>query len=173
MSSTALKQVLRFILLLILQILICNHVALFGFLNPNLYLLALLLLPLDLPLSVQYLIAFATGLVVDTFQMTFGIHASAAMMLIVLRPYVILALNVNKKKLATEVPMPGRRDFKWLFVYTMLLTFVHQTMVTMLELWSFQRFGVTILSIIGNTLFTSLLILCVEYIFIPSEKSNN
>lgn len=172
MSSTALKLIFRFILLLLLQILICNHVYLFGFLNPNIYLLALLLLPLDLPLSVQYIIAFTTGLIVDIFQMTFGIHASSALMLMAVRPYIILALNINKKQLVTEVPLPGRRDLKWLMSYTLLLVFVHQTMSTMLELWSFHRFGITLLTIIGNTLFTTLIILCTEYLFFPSKTNN-
>ncbi|MBQ7551723.1 MAG: hypothetical protein IJT04_09385 [Bacteroidales bacterium] len=172
MSSKALKLIFRFILLLILQILICNHIYLFGFLNPNIYLLALLLLPLDLPLSVQYIIAFFTGLVVDAFQMTFGIHASAALLMVAVRPYIILALNVNKKQLATEVPLPGRRDFKWLLSYTLLLVFVHQTLTTMLELWSFHRFGITLLTIMGNTLFTTLIILCAEYLCFPSKTNN-
>lgn len=165
-------NILRILLLLGLQVLIFNHIHLFGFLNPSVYLLALFLLPLDIPKSAQYAIAFATGLVVDIFQFTYGIHASACMTFIMLRPYLMYALNVNKKKNDTEVPIPGKKDFRWLLVFTLLMTFSHQLIVTMLEVFSFRQFHHTLLVIFSNTLFTSLLILCIEYIFIPIKKQN-
>lgn len=166
------ENIVRFLVLIGLQVLIFNHVHLFGFLNPNVYLLALFLLPLDIPKSGQYAIAFATGFIVDIFQMTYGIHASTCMILILLRPNLMYALNVNKKKNDTEVPMPGKKDFRWLLIYTLLMTFSHQLIVTMLEVFSFQQFLHTLLVIFSNTLFTSLLILCIEYIFIPIKKQN-
>lgn len=165
-------NILRILLMVGLQVLIFNHIHLFGFLNPSVYLLALFLLPLELPKSAQYAIAFATGFVVDIFQFTYGIHASASMFFILLRPYLMYALNVNKKKNDTEVPVPGKKDFGWLLIYTLLMTLAHQFIVTMLEVFSFRQFHHTLLVIFANTLFTTLLILCIEYIFIPTKKQN-
>lgn len=174
MNNKVLINISRFVLFLLLQIMICNHVHLFGFINPNLYILAILLLPFDIPRSVQYLIAFAAGFIVDMFQMTFGIHASAALFLIFVRPYIVAALNIGKKQMdKMEVPLPGIKDFKWLATYTIILVALHQTIVTMLEIFSFQRFWMTLITIIVNTLFTSLLILCVEYIFFRKNKKTN
>ena len=99
MNNEFLKHILRFFLLLVLQILVFNHVYIFGFINPDVYLLALLLLPLTLPKSAQYGIAFATGLIVDIFDLTFGVHALAAMFMIALRPLIIKLLSINKKKM--------------------------------------------------------------------------
>lgn len=165
-------NILRILLMVGLQVLIFNHIHLFGFLNPSVYLLALFLLPLDLPKSAQYAIAFATGFVVDIFQFTYGIHASACMIFILLRPYLLYALNVNKKKNDTEVPVPGKKDFRWMLFYTLLMTLSHQLVITMLEVFSFRQFHHTLLVIFANTLFTTLLILCIEYIFIPIKKQN-
>ena len=165
-------NILRILRMVGLQVLIFNHIHLFGFLNPNVYLLALFLLPLDIPKSAQYAIAFATGLFIDIFQFTYGIHASACMIFILLRPYLMYALNVNKKKIDTEVPIPGKRDFRWLLLFTLLMTLSHQLIVTMLEVFSFRQFHHTLLVIFANTLFTTLLILCMEYIFIPIKKQN-
>ncbi|MBR0078437.1 MAG: rod shape-determining protein MreD [Bacteroidales bacterium] len=166
------ENIIRFLVMVALQVLIFNHIHLFGFLNPSVYLLALFLLPLDLPKSAQYAIAFGTGLVIDIFQLTYGIHASACMVFILLRPYLMYALNVNKKKNDTEVPVPGKKDFRWMLIYTLLMTFAHQLLVTMLEVFSFRQFHHTLLVIAANTLFTTLLILCLEYIFIPAKKQN-
>ena len=54
MNNAITKQILSFFLLLALQILVCNHIYVFGFINPNVYLLAILLLPITLPKSAQY-----------------------------------------------------------------------------------------------------------------------
>lgn len=171
MNNEFLKHILRFFLLLVLQILVFNHVYIFGFINPDVYLLALLLLPLTLPKSAQYGIAFATGLIVDIFDLTFGIHALAAMFMIALRPLIIKLLSINKKKMDETVPSPKNKDFKWLLYFTLLTVLVQQTFVSIIETWSFNRFGMTVLNILLNTLFTSLLILCIEYIFIPKKSS--
>ena len=114
MNNKAIRQILVFSLLLALQILVFNHIHLFGFLNPNIYLLALLLLPLELPKSAQYAIAFVAGFIVDIFQMSIlGVNTSASMIVILLRPYVMNLLNVNKKKSEMDVPKPGKKDFKF------------------------------------------------------------
>lgn len=173
MNNEVIRQLVRFIALLVAQILICNHVFVFGFINPDIYLMALLLLPMTLPKSAQYAIAFATGFIVDIFDMTFGIHAMAALTLIALRPFVIKLLSINKKKTDDTAPSPKNRDFKWLLYYTMLMVFIHQFFVCMIESWSLNRFGITLLSIAINTGFTSLLILCIEYIFIPKKSNFN
>ncbi|MDD4395668.1 MAG: hypothetical protein PHQ33_07270 [Bacteroidales bacterium] len=172
MNNTVQRIVFRFILFLLLQILICNHIHLFGFLNPNIYLLALLMLPFNVNRSVQYLIAFATGFCVDIFQMTFGIHAAAALCLIFIRPYIVDAMNVGKKKVdKMEIPVPGLKDLKWLVAYTLILVSIHQFMVTMLEVFTFERFWFTAIVIVVNALFTTLLLLCVQYIFFHYKKN--
>ena len=48
--NNIISNVLRFLVLLIVQIVICQHVCLFGYMTPALFLLALFLLPLELPL---------------------------------------------------------------------------------------------------------------------------
>lgn len=163
-------NILRFALLLAVQILICNHVHLFGFINPYLYILALLLLPLEIPRSAQYLIAFCTGLIIDAFLMTYGVHASASLLLVFVRPYLVHLLNGRHVTEGIERPVPGVKDFRWLFLYTLILVFIHQFTVILLETFNLKEFIFTLLVSIGNTLFTTLIILSVEYIFIPVKK---
>ena len=167
------KQILSFFLLLALQILVCNHIYVFGFINPNVYLLALLLLPITLPKSAQYAIGFTTGLIVDIFDLTLGIHAVACLIFIALRPWIIKILSVNKIKTEETVPTPKTKDFSWLLYYTLIMVFIHQTFTSLLEIWSFNRFGITLISIVVNTAITSLFILCIEYIFIPNKSNLN
>lgn len=171
MNNIVLRNIFRFVILLLLQIYVCNYVHFLRFINPYLYVLALLLLPLSIPKSLQYLIAFVTGFIVDIFAMTYGIHASASLTLIFIKPYVISWQTVGKNKEAlSTVPVPGQRDFKWLLIYTLLMVFIHHFIIIMFEIFTFRKFWLTLIAIIGNTLFTTFVILSIQYIFTPTKK---
>lgn len=165
-----LSVVLQFVVLLAVQILVCNHVNLFGFINPYIYILAILLLPLDIPRPWQYIIAFFTGLTVDFFAMTYGVHASATLWVALARPYLVRRLNGGKTTEATERPVPGVKDFRWLLVYAFLLVFLHHFAITLLETFNFREFFRTLTVSFINALFTTTIVLCIEYIFFPLKK---
>lgn len=162
-------QILRFILLMTVQILICNHIHLFRFINPYIYILALLLLPLTIPKSWQYLIAFLTGFIVDCFTMTFGVHASASLALIFVRPYFVKLLNGKNVSDENESFTPSVKDFKWLFLYIFILTLLHHLLITFFEVFSFENFAYNLLTACVNTLFTTIVILAIEYIFMSRK----
>ncbi len=163
------SNILRFLIVLLLQVFICNYIHLFGFITPAIYLLALLLLPLELPLSVQYLIGFFSGLFVDMFTHTLGVNAAAATILMFIRPFIVKALNGRRTSETVEHLVPGSKDFKWLLAYVGFLTTIHQFLVVMFETMSFRNFGHSLLAIVGNTVLTAFVILCAEYIFYPIQ----
>ena len=164
------KNLSRFIVLILLQVFVFNYVQWFGFLNPFVYLLFLILLPLEIPKTVQYLIAFATGFIVDSFLRTYGIQAFACVLMVFLRPYIILILNGFKPLEAGVKPVPGIKDFNWILVYTLLLVFVHQITIATLEVFQWLHWWRIIWTSAVNTLFTTFIILCVEYIFYSGKK---
>lgn len=169
--NNIISNILRFVVVIFLQIFVCNYINLFGFVTPALYLLALLLLPLELPKSVQYVIGFFTGLIIDMFTHTLGVNAAAGVIVMFVRPYVVRLLNGRGAVEGVDRPEPGIKDFKWIFTYVLLLSFLHQFMSVMLETSSFRNFGHTLLSILCNTAFTAFVILCVEYIFFPTKRN--
>jgi hypothetical protein len=160
----------RFFLLLTLQVFVFNYVQWFGFLNPLVYLLFLILLPLEIPKSFQYIIAFVTGFIVDAFLKTYGIQTFACVLMVYLRPYVILVLNGFKPLDAGVRPVPGIKDFNWILVYTLLLVFVHQITVAILEIFQWAQWWRIVWTSFANTLFTTFIILCVEYIFYAGKN---
>lgn len=165
--NNIISNILRFLLLLVAQVAICQHVCLFGYTTPALFLLALFLLPLELPLSLQYLIGFATGFVVDAFAHTLGVSSFACTLVMFLRPYIVRMLNGsnNVKFENIDRPEPGVKDFRWILLYTLILTSIYEISAVLLETMTFKNFGHSLLVIFGNTVFTVLVILCIEYIF--------
>ena len=81
MYKDYLRYILIFILLLLIQLLVLNNINLGGYINPYVYLLFILLLPYGTPRWVLLLVGFFTGLVVDYFSNTLGLHASATLIL--------------------------------------------------------------------------------------------
>lgn len=168
--NNATANIIRFLLTLLVQIFVLNYIHLFGCVNAYLYLMALLMLPFEIPLGVQYLIGFATGFFVDMFTMTYGVNTSACMLMMFVRPYLVMALNGRKTDDMVDKPLPRVKDFRWLLAYTVILVFIHQFTTVMLETFTFRHFWKTLLVIIGNTILSSFVILCCEYIFTPVKK---
>lgn len=171
--NNVLSNIFRFVIVLLLQIFVCNYIHLFGFLTPALYLLALLLLPLELPKSLQYIIGFATGFVIDMFAHTMGINALACTVVMFIRPYWVKIINGRNTTEGVDRPVPGVKDFKWMLFYVLVLTLIHQILVVMIETFAFRNFGHTALVILGSTLFTSFVLLCVLYIFFPVRSTRS
>ena len=171
--NNVIANILRFFVLLLVQVAICQHISLFGYMTPALFLLALYLLPLEMPLSLQYVIGFATGFVTDAFAHTLGVSSFACTLLMFLRPYIVRMLNgANNVKFENiDRPVPGVKDFRWVFLYTLTLTSIYEVVAVLLETMTFKNFGHTLLVIVGNTLFSVFVILCIEYIFHARVKN--
>jgi len=171
--NNVLSNILRFLILLVVQVAICQKVSLFGYMSPALFLLALFLLPLEMPLSLQYLIGFASGFVVDAFAHTLGASSFACTLIMFFRPYVARMLDGSNNNKFENInrPEPGVKDFRWIFLYTLILTSIYQVASVMLGTMSFRNFGHTLLVMLGNTVFSVFVILCIEYIFHSRTKN--
>lgn len=93
MNSIALKYSLRFLLLLLFQVLVLKQIP-FGpigslWADPFIYPLVIILLPVNTPKELLLLLAFGFGLVVDAFYDSWGVHASALVFMTFVRPAVL------------------------------------------------------------------------------------
>src|SRR4051812_18702722 len=77
---------LRFLVLVAIQVLVLNNVQLGGYINPFLYVMFILMLPVRFPKIVVLLLSLLTGIVIDMFSNTMGMHAAACLMMGYLRP---------------------------------------------------------------------------------------
>ena len=77
MNSTLTINIIRFVALIILQILICNQLNFLGSLNPFVYVLFIILYPIGINRMNFIFISFLIGLFIDLFLDTGGAHAAA------------------------------------------------------------------------------------------------
>lgn len=165
MNRLIFQNIIRFIAVMLLQILVMNHVNFFGFLNPYIYILFILLLPFETPGWLLLLLSFVTGLTVDLFAGTLGLHTAATVFAGFIRPYVIKLVGEKPEYDITTQPSLKQMGLNWFIAYSALLIIGHQLFFNVLDVFSFREFWQTLLRIIVSSLFTFIFIMLLEYIF--------
>ncbi|MBK7887263.1 MAG: rod shape-determining protein MreD [Bacteroidetes bacterium] len=166
-----LRHILRFIVLITVQVIVLNNIQLGTFINPFLYVLFLLSLPVQLPKGLLLLVAFLTGLTIDMFQNTPGMHASACVLLAYVRP-VWLRIIAPRDGYETDAePSIRKFGFPWYLAYAALLIFIHHLLLFFVEVFRFSEFFDTLLRILLSSALTLLLVVISHYLTMK-PKSN-
>ncbi len=125
----------RFIPFLVLQLLLLFYFKFTATYVPYVYILFILLLPLYIPRVYMLFIGFIVGICIDFFTDTYGVHASATVLVAYLRLFVI---NPLVKKDLSEVEKVSTRSiglFPFGF-YILILCAIHHFWV--IFLWDFS-----------------------------------
>jgi rod shape-determining protein MreD len=161
------NSILRFsvitVLLILLQILVLNNIQFSGFVNPYVYIMIILLLPSVTPAWMVLIISFMTGLIIDLFSGSPGMHASATLLAGFSRPFVLRLISPRDGyESGTDLSMAAY-GFRWFFIYIATIVLIHHTALFFLEVFRFTDFFRTIFRILMSSLFTIGFILLIEY----------
>ena len=165
-----LKIVFRFIILIAVQVLILNHVEISGYINPFLYILFILMLPVRIPRVFLLIIAFATGLCVDLFTNTTGMHAAACVLMAYFRPGWLKIIAPRDGYDVEAVPSVKRFGFQWFIIYSSVLVLVHHVFLFYIEVFRLSEFFSTLMRALLSTVVTLLLIIITQYLFTKQEE---
>ncbi|MBN1198691.1 MAG: rod shape-determining protein MreD [Bacteroidales bacterium] len=165
MTNLILRNSVRFVFLVLFQVLILNHINLGGFTNPYFYIYFILLLPFATPRWLMLLLAFFLGISIDLFTNTYGLNAAATLFMAFSRPYVIRLISREPEETFGIQPSLRSEGFKWFFFYSLILVLLHHTTLFYLEIFRFTEFFHTLLRVITSTAFTLVLIFLSEIIF--------
>lgn len=166
-----LRILLRFIVLVAVQVLVLNNVELGGYINPLLYVLFLLTLPVKTPRVLLLLVAMATGLTIDMFQNTMGMHASACLFLAYVRPGWLKIIAPRDGYDSESIPTIRQFGFRWFLAYAAVLVFVHHFFLFFIEVFRMSEFMNTLLRILLSTVVTLLLIMLSQFMTMRPERS--
>lgn len=164
--NNLLKNSIRFVLLLLIQIIILNELPpLHQFITPYLYFLFILWLPFGMSRIALTILGFIFGYCLDVFTNTPGLHAAACTLIGYLRPSIlnILLAQETSEELNKE-PSVGSMGWGPYFVYIFILTFIHHFYLVLLEWLQFGNFTYFIGKVVATTLMSVLLILLVELV---------
>ena len=92
--SDLLKNIIRFLVFILVQVFVLDNIPpLHQFVVPIIYFLFILWLPFSISRFWLMVIGFFTGLSLDYFTMTPGLHAAACVLISYARPFVINVLT--------------------------------------------------------------------------------
>lgn len=166
MNNVTVTHSIRFIALLLVQVVICNHINFLGYINPYIYIIFILLFPIrDSRLRLLF-VSFLLGLLVDIFSDSGGVHAAASVSLAYIRP-IILKSSFGMLYEHQSVKF-NNTDIGNLVTYVILATVIHHIILFSLEIFNIS----SIILILKKTLFSSIftIILCVLIIVLFSRN---
>lgn len=153
-----------FLLLIALQLLIFNNIEFSGYVNPYVYVMFILILPVAMPSWILLLLGFLTGFVIDLFSGTMGVHTFATVIAAYVRPWV-LSLNVTAETAEGEMsPSSYRSGLRWFLVYTATVVLAHHLALFLVETFSFRLFLQTLLRVLLSTAVTTSFIVLFDFI---------
>ncbi|MBL6665493.1 rod shape-determining protein MreD [Flavobacteriaceae bacterium] len=165
MNRDNLILIFRFLLLLFLQAFLLNNINFFGFINPNLYLLFIIVYRLDGNPTLLIVLGFVMGLLLDLLTQGSGGQTIAALTISFLRPYIIrFSFGVNY-----DVPMGMIKGslLTQRLLYLSLMVVIHNLVLCSVIYFSFDN----TITILKNTLFTSLFTFILIYISLGLFKN--
>lgn len=161
---------LRFLFLVLIQTLILNNVHLFGYINPNLYLLFVFLYPIEKERTNFLVISFLFGLCIDIFSNTGGINTAAIVAIAYLR-LPILKLILNTQDLDYKLFRLDQETFPRIFVFIGVLTIIHHFILFGMEYLSFNEFPTILYKTMTTSIFTILLCIISVYLTRKGDTS--
>ncbi len=165
MGRALIINTIRFILLIATQVFLLKNTGYYNLSIPYLYILFILLLPFGIPNGLLFLLAFITGLTVDVFYDTLGLHALACSILAFVR-ILFIRLTVQRDGFDNEPePRLGIMGFRWFLFYTIILAFFHHLVLFTFETFRLSEIGYTLIRVVSSCLFSTILILITEFVF--------
>ena len=170
MSRTIIINLLRFIIVVFIQVFLLKNINLYNLSTPYFYILFILLLPFEVPNILLFVLAFLLGITIDAFYDTPGLHAAACVLLAFVR-ILFISITVQKEGFDNEPePTLSIMGFRWFFTYTAILTVVHHFFLFNLEFFNLSAIEFTLSRVLLSSSFTVLLILISGLIFFKRKE---
>ena len=162
-SNDIVLNIVRFVVLVFLQVLLLNNINLAGYINPYLYIYFILLFPLDGNKGLLIFLSFLLGLSIDIFEDSGGVHAAACAFIAYIRPVVLkysfgVSYEYNSVKIKKADPMER-------LTYIASMVFMHHFVMFSLEIFSINHILLLLKSTLFSGIFTIILIVCTMILF--------
>ena len=172
MSSSIITQFLVFLAYLAFHIFVARKLVFGQWVFSYVYVGFLLTFSPNISKSRFLLLGFFVGLLVDLFEYSPGIHASACLFLAFVRPYLISLLAARNNIDEDEIREISIREMSFFSfaIYAFLLIFLHHLLVFFLEAWTSKLLWLSLQKTFFSSIFTMLSVVLIQYLFFTSRK---
>lgn len=167
MNSTIFINILRFVLLVLTQVLIFNTLNFMGFINPLVYVIFFYWYPLKSNRAVFMLVSFLLGFIIDIFSDTLALNAIASLTVAYARPFIMrfcFGVNYEFQNFSFKHTTKIQR-----ITFLALLVLIHHLLFFSLEIFSIGHILLILRKVFATGIVT--LILCTLFSSLFSPKS--
>lgn len=163
MNSQILKMIGSFVLLILAQVLLFNQINVFGFVNPMLYLLFLVMYPFDKNQTFYIFIGFILGFFIDFLSQTGGAHTIASLTVSYLRPIIMkYSYGLTSEKPKSLLTDPRKTNN---FFFLLVFISVHHLIYFAIAYFSADAFLLIIKNSLFTIIFSLILILLISSLY--------
>lgn len=165
MINEIIRNLFRFAILVLVQVLVLRNIELGMFLTPFLYVLFILMLPFETPKSLLLVLGFITGITIDMFYDTQGMHAAASVFLAYCRPSILKLFSPRDGYDFGVKPTIQYLGVPWFISYAGILIILHHLVLFYIEVFRFSEFFFTLLRALTSSATTLLLVTVSQFLF--------
>ncbi|MDO9186491.1 MAG: rod shape-determining protein MreD [Bacteroidia bacterium] len=165
MLNEIIRNIVRFAILVGIQVLVIKNIELGRFINPFIYVLFIIGLPFETPKWLLLFSGFAMGITIDLFYDTAGMHAAACVFIAYLRPGLLKLFSPRDGYEFGTQPTIQYLGIPWFLSYSGILILLHHLILFYIEVFRFSEFFSTFFRVIVSSVFTVLLVVISQYLF--------
>lgn len=165
------KHIVRFVIFVLAQALVFSQLNLGYGIHPMICSLYILLLPFDTRPIMLILIGFALGLSVDFFMNTFGLHASAAVLIAFLRPYIYTRFAPRDGYDSSKEPTAKQIGYRWFIQVALITIIIHHFWFFLLEYFKWGAWKEILINTLLSSIITLLIFILIQIIFFNKHKT--
>ena len=169
-SQLLIQNIVRFVLLFLLQVLVFNNVYLGGYINPFLFVLFIAMLPTGMSAITMMLISFASGLAIDLTTNMIGFHAFTCTAVAFLRGVWFDRIIMHDSNEEVNTPSLYSVPYQQFGVYMLLMLLVYNAIYYTLLVFDLHDIGHILLSTVLSTIVTWLLAILYQTLLVKRTE---
>jgi rod shape-determining protein MreD len=168
MNNNQTVKILSFLVLVLAQGLVLNHINFLGFINPFLYVIFILIYPTANNRVLFLLISFLLGFTVDMLSDSGGIHAAASVFLAYIRP-PLLKFSFGMLYDYQSIKF-NQIDLGNFLIYSTIGVFIHHLILFILAFFNSELWLEILKTTLFSSIFSIVVILIIKILFSTNRK---
>lgn len=171
MTKFVIKYIILFVLLILLQAIVFNHLVLFNVAVPLVFIYLIIMLPITIGTNVSTLLGFLAGFALDVFCDTPGVNALCCTILAFIRKPVFHLYVSMDDDLAGRSPSSRTMGAAAFMKFMLTMTAIYCLMLFTIEAFQFFNFKLLLLRIVASTAYTFILLYAIDCLTLRSRES--
>ena len=171
MQSLVVRNIVRFVSLVAVQVYVLNKIYLGGYISPMLYPLFILMLPTRLNRKYTLLLAFLLGLCIDICSNMLGFHCCATTVMAFCRITFAERIITRGEDVVIDVPSIFSVQSQYFVYYSALLLLIHSFVFYTLDYFSIADIFDIVLSSMLSATASLVLVILWQLVFNRRKKT--